>query len=243
MKIQKAVCSLLVALLAAAGAFAQAPQQDAETKSAVPELWAFHKVIFPIWHKAFPAKDYEAMRGFVPKVNDLAGKVYTASLPGIFRDKKDAWRKGVAYLKTTVEAFTAAASGPNRQALLDAAEALHAAFESLARIIIPVVPEVDAFHQTLYVIYHKFLPADDILSIRNAVPDLLAKAEAVVTASLPNPMSAKKAEYGKAAAALLESVKALAAVERACDIPAAVETIHTCYQALEKTFEGVHIPI
>ena len=243
MKNPKAFLSVLLALLAAAGTLPAAGPQDAETKSVVPELWAFHEIIFPIWHKAYPGKDVQALRGYVPRINELAAKVYTASLPGILRDKKDKWQEGVAQLKKSVDAYNAAAEGTNDQALLAAAETLHAMFEGLARIIVPVIPEVDAFHQVLYVIYHKFLPDTDFASIRDAVPDLLVRAEAVVKAPLPPQMSAKKEAYERAAAALLQAVRTLAAVELTCDIPAAIETVHTSYQTLEKTFEGVHIKI
>jgi len=43
--------------------------------------------------------------------------------------------------------------------------------------------------------------------------------------------------------AFLAAAGALAAAEMTCDIPTAIETIHTSYQTLEKTFEGVHIRI
>ena len=243
MKIQKVLLTVLLAFLAAAGVQASERPQDMETKSVVPELWAFHEIIFPIWHTAFPKKDCEALRGYVPRINELAAKVYAASLPGILRDKKDKWQDGVARLKKSVDDYNIAAAGKDDHALLAAAEALHARFEDLARIVIPVIPEVDAFHKVLYVIYHKHLPDIDIESIRSAVPDLLAKAEAVVKASLPPQMSAKKEDYRRAAEALLNAVQTLAAVELACNLPAAVEAVHTCYQALEKTFEGVHIRI
>ena len=52
-----------------------------ETKSEVPELTAFHEVIYPIWHTAYPEKDYQALRSYVPQIHELASKIYAAKLP------------------------------------------------------------------------------------------------------------------------------------------------------------------
>jgi len=162
------------------------------------------------------------------------------------RDKKAKWMDGVALLKKAVDDYNIAAAGADNQALLNAAETLHAAFENLARVIMPVSREVDAFHQVLYVIYHKYAPDKAYDKVRSAIPDLLAKAEAVVNASLPSAMSEKKEVFQKAAAALLEAVKALDAAATAGDrsgVETGIETVHTRYQALEKVFENVRIPI
>jgi hypothetical protein len=246
MKMKRLFVSTLLGLVFLAGIHVAALPQEAETKSEVPELWAFHEIIYPIWHNAYPKKDYQALRSYVPKVNELAAKVYAAPLPGILRDKKDKWAEGVAQLRKAVDYYAQAAAGKDDQALLNAAEALHARFESLARIIIPVIPELDAFHQVLYVIYHKYAPDKAYDKIRSVTPELLAKAEAVVKAKLPSGMSEKKDAFQKAAAALLEAVQALDAAGKARDrsgMDKGIETVHSCYQALEKLFEGVHIAI
>ena len=137
-----AIC-LIVLAAAAVPALAQ------ETESAVPELTAFHEVIYPIWHTAYPDKDIAMLKSLVPQVNELAAKVFAAQLPGILRDKQVKFDAGLAEFRMSVEAYNAAAKGTDDKAMLDAAEILHAKYEMLVRILRPVLKEMDDFHKVL----------------------------------------------------------------------------------------------
>ncbi len=216
---------------------AQTPAQDAQYS--VPALEAFHEVIYPIWHTAYPQKDMAMLRKLVPEIDRLAKGVADAKLPGILAERQDKWTAGLAVFEKSVRDYDAAAKGANDQALLDAAEALHANYERLVRIVRPVPPEVMEFHSALYVIYHKHLPGKDAPAVRAAVPDLLTKAEAVNKAVLSRRFEALKDKYAAAAAALLDAVRALAAVPAADDagLGPAVEKVHARYQDLEKVFD------
>lgn len=229
-----AIALLALAVVGSAPATAAGPAQ--ETESSVPELSAFHEVIYPIWHTAYPEKDAAALRSYAPEVKAGAEKIYAAQLPGILHERKAKWEQGVAELKKAVEAYLAAAAGANDEALLAAAEALHSRYEMLVRIIRPVLKEVDDFHKVLYVVYHKYLPANDFAKIREASSDLAAKAEAVTKASLPKRLEPRTAAFRKAASELYAASQALAAAEDA-SLGAAVEALHAQYQALEKIFE------
>ncbi len=211
-----------------------------ETDSQVPELAAFHEIIYPIWHTAYPEKDLAALKSYVPEIHKLAGKIYEAKLPGILRDKQARWDAGLAELKKAVDAYDAAALGQDGQALLDAAERLHARYEMLVRTIRPVLKEMDAFHQVLYVIYHKYLPDGKTAEIKAVSADLAAKAEAVTKATLPKRAEGKAADFQKAAADMLAAARALEAACRTgadAAVKDAVEVLHSRYQALEKLFD------
>jgi hypothetical protein len=230
-------CLWAIALILAAAAI---PALAQETESAVPELSAFHEVIYPIWHTAYPEKDIAMLKSLVPQVDELAAKVFAAKLPGILRDKQAKYDAGLAEFRQTVEAYDAAAKGTDGQALLDAAEALHAKYEALVRTIRPVLAEMDAFHKVLYVVYHKDLPDKKWDEIRAAAPDLKAKAEAVTQAKLSARLEAKRDVFNSAAAGLVEAASALAALGPKADgaaLEAAVLKLHTSYQALEKVFD------
>jgi hypothetical protein len=235
--------ALTVALGAASAAQDNVPaKQDMaqETKSEVPALTAFHEIIYPIWHTAYPSKDVKALKGFVPQINELAAKVYAAKLPGILREKEVVWKAGVAELKNAVEAYGAAAAGTDDKKLLDAAEALHAKYEGLVRALNPVLKEMDEFHQALYVFYHTYLPEKSYDKIRGESAGLLAKAEAVAKATLPTRLQAKSEAFGKAASELLAACKVLDAAGQGHDhagMEAGVEKVHTKYQALQALFE------
>lgn len=214
--------------------------QAEETESWVKELGDFHEIIYPIWHTAYPDKDYAALREYVPEVNRLAKNLFEAELPGILRDKKAKWDEGMEQLKKAVEDYNKAAAGEDDQALLDAAEVLHAKFEMMVRIIRPVLKEIDEFHKVLYVVYHKYLPNKEFDQIKTVTDDFIQKAEAITNAELPERLAAKAEDFAAAAQALLDASKKLQTVcmeEDSKAIEQAVEVLHTKYQALEKIFD------
>src|SRR4030042_3984569 len=158
---------LLVWLLIAAvvPALPQTPQAQ-ETESTVPELTAFHDIIYPIWHTSYPDKDYAALRSYAPEVKRLAEGIYSAELPGILHEKQAKWDQALAELRKSVDSYLSAAAGTDDAAPLGAAEVLHARSEMMVRRIRPVLREVDDFHKTLYVVYHKYLPDKDYARIK-----------------------------------------------------------------------------
>jgi hypothetical protein len=239
---KKRLFSAFLAWLMIAAVASASPQatQAQETESTVPELSAFHDIIYPIWHTAYPEKDYAALRSYTPEVKRLAESIYGAKLPGILHEKQAKWDKALTELRQSVEAYLSAAAGTDDAALLAAAEGLHARYEMLVRTIRPVLKEVDDFHKTLYVVYHSYLPAKDYTRITEACGEMLAKAEAVTKASLPKRLESKKEVFGQASAELLAATRALAETAKSGQkeaIAAAVEVVHTKYMDLEKTFD------
>ncbi len=235
MKLNRLIVVCLVALAAAA-----VPAIAQETESAVPELAAFHDVIYPNWQTAYPAKDIAMLKSLVPQVNELAEKVYAAKLPGILRDKQAKYDAGLAEFRKSVEAYNAAAKGTDDKAMLDAAEVLHAKYEMLVRVIRPVLKEMDDFHKVLYVVFHKDLPDKKWDNIRAAAPDLKAKAEAVIQAKLAARMEPKTDQFKAAAAELVKAAAVLADLGPKADgaaIEQAVLKLHSRYQDLEKVFD------
>ena len=239
--IMKKIACLIIWVLIACGShlIAGPGYQHDETDSNVPELMEFHKVIYPIWHNAYPKKDYAALRDYVDKINSLFKKVAAAKLPGILRDKKAEWQEGLEALKKTVEDYNKAAAGDDDAALLLAAEELHSKFEMMVRIIRPVLKEVDEFHRVLYVVYHKHLPSKDFTQIKALSGELKIKAEAITKAELPKRLAAKTDAFNQAAQELYAAAIAL---EKACGVgdgaavEAAVDHLHTRYQKLEGVF-------
>jgi hypothetical protein len=236
-----ALAAFFVILFSASAAGAAPLNSKAqETESSVPELVAFHDIIYPIWHTAYPEKNYSALRSYVPQIKSLAEKIYAAELPGILRDKEAKWKQGVAELKKAVDDYAAAASGTDDAALLQAAEVLHARYEMLVRITRPILKEMDDFHKVLYIVYHKDLPSKEYGKIKASAPELLTKAEAVLKAALPARLEPRKAQFEAAAAALYEAAKALAVAaetQTGTPVDAAVENVHTKYQELVKVFD------
>lgn len=232
----------VLSLVARALCFGQQPQHDlsAETKAEVPALTGFHTVIYQLWHTAWPEKDIALLTSLVPDIEQHAEAVAKAGLPGILRDKQQAWQQHVKGLQAIVGEYKAAVREKNGKRLLDAAEQLHAQYEKLVRVVRPPLAELDAFHTVLYSIYHYDLPGFNLEQIRKSMPELTAKMEALNKVSLPERKKKLEPAFVEKRAALAASVAALQhalASDGKETITKAIEAMHADYQALEHVLE------
>ena len=238
---------LLIGLLSASGVFAPAATSqeksvpgDGETTVRVESLDRFHEVIMPMWHDAWPNRDTEKLRALLPAVNKGIAAIASTGLPGILREKKKAWEKGVADLKAAGDAYNAAAARSDTQAFLAAAELLHARYEALARALRPPLKEIEEFHKTLYTLYHYELPAGTIEKIRLSAAILKTKMEALNRAVLPERLRGKTEGFNVARASLGLSLAAVDTALSANDdaaIRRAVATMHGKFETLNAVFD------
>ena len=219
---------------------ASATTIDPETEARVPALTSFHEVVYPLWHDAWPKKDVDALVALTPKVDAGVDAIAKAELPGILRDKKPTWDEAVARLVAIRGGYDAASAKKDGPALLDAAEELHAQFEKMVRIVRPALKELDAFHGTLYILYHRQLDPYAPEAVAQSVRTLKEKTGPLLSASLPERLKAKEAAFvsarGQLAAAVDEAVASLEGKDEKA-IRAAVDVVHTRYQEVEKVFD------
>lgn len=219
---------------------AQNTIDSTEITSSVPELYQFHDVIYVIWHEAYPAKDIAGLKGMVEKIQSYMAKINDAKLPGILKDKEAKWKDGLKVLNASAENYYNIANGNDDQAMLDAAEKLHADYEMMVRTLKPVSKEVDSYHKDLYVIFHKFYPAKDYNSIASIIDNMITKAEACANAKLPKRLENRMEEYQKTVKELVEKTTALKNALKTNDstvIDKAIDVMHSKYQDLEKMFD------
>jgi hypothetical protein len=215
---------------------------SSEITSSVPELMKFHDVIYLIWHESYPAKDIKALKNFVPEIKTSMEKINNAKLPGIAREKEGKWKEGLVEFNKAAEDYYKAAEGSDEQAMLNAAEILHAKFEMMVRSIRPVVKEVDEYHKILYIIYHKYFPDSNYGEIANVMDELIKRADDITKVSeekLVKRLKDKVSDYMLAAKELYEYTVALKEVLKSNDaskINPAVEKMHSSYQKLEGIF-------
>lgn len=229
--------ALALVLLAAPSS---ATTVDPETEARVPALSAFHEVVYPLWHDAWPKKDVDALVALAPKVEAGVAGIAKAELPGILRDKKGAWDSAVARLKAIAADYAAASAKKDGPTLLAAAESLHAQFETMVRIVRPVLKELEAFHGTLYVLYHRQLDPFAYDAVAQSVRTLDEKMVPLAAAALPERLKARQEAFLGARGALSAAVDAAVGTLPGKDekeIRAAVELLHTRYQELEKVFD------
>jgi hypothetical protein len=211
-----------------------------EINASVPALRNLHKVVYPLWHSAYPDKDFDTIKSLLPQMDTLVTDLDKAELPGILREKKGAWDEGKADLKATLEKLHAAAKADDQEGMLKATEAFHAGYERLVRTIRPVVPELEAFHQELYKLYHYYMPDYDLAKIREAAAAMTDKMGALKAAQLPKRLADRQEEFNADVKELETDVNELNATVKtdAKDkIQAAVEKVHTAYQKTEKMFD------
>jgi hypothetical protein len=227
---------------AAAVAATPAPGcSDAEIKADVPALSAFHEVIAPLWHEAWPNKDLARMKELLPQIKADVTTLQKTELPGILRDKQAKWDEGLAGVAASAGRLETALAANDQQGALDAAETLHSGFEGLVRTVRPRLPELDAYHQVLYRIYHYDWPGKDQATLRTHADELGVKCAALSGAKIPPRFVALEPKLREGFAALCAATGELkAAVAAGADeqaLGAAVEKVHAQYQACERLFE------
>jgi hypothetical protein len=233
------VAAAIALVLGCAGPSARAAS-EVETKASVPELSAFHEVIHPMWHEAWPARDTTTLRALWPEIRRHVAAIEKAELPGILRDKKEAWAKGVARLQAAEGAYGAALAQEAVEPKLAAAEEMHAAYEGLVRATRPPMAELARFHEVLYRIYHAVLPEKDEKALNEALPTLSARMDTLAKATLPARWAAARERFEKARRELAVKVEKLRREARKAAWQAkerAIEEMHEAYRQLEGVFE------
>lgn len=231
--------SLLVSACAEeSGSVPEVPKE--ETTRSVPELDTVHEVMVPMWHEAWPARDYAAIRTSVEDFEPLLTTLDGARLPGILQDEQARWDEQKALLMGSFRGMRAAAAAGNDEELLAHAEALHMNYEGLVRIVRPLVPELDEFHQHLYGLYHYYAPGYDLEKMRKAVDSMSAVMPRLKAVRLPERLADKKGAFDAAVTQLGGEVAVLLmAVEDPSreEVLEAMEEVHTAYQAVEAVFD------
>lgn len=218
--------------------FAQLPD---ETNGRVPELDAFHKPIYALWHEAWPAKDITELKRLFPSVDSAYNKLSTAVLPGILRDKQQQWDEKKTELGTAVSEYAQSIHGTDTSRILLAAERVHMLYEHMVRIVRPVTPQIDAFHRVLYSIHHYYIPEKNMEKIKTSADEMTVVMDSLERSSLPVRWSKKNDLYERRRKILSDGVKEYVIAVRA-DMPWSKlqkieNTLHGRYQMLEKVFE------
>jgi hypothetical protein len=219
---------------------AQVKHED-EINTTVPELKEFHTTIYEIWHNAWPNKDIAMLTKLLPDIQEGFSKLQNAKLPGILREKSDLWNQNLNSMAGIILEYKSSTERQDSVALLDAAEKLHTQYEKMVRTVRPVLKELEAFHQSLYILYHYYTPEYKYNLIKKSVNELSEKMVALNKAKLPERLKEKEAGFIKARKELAASVKQLKAAvkdkKNKTKIVKAIEAMHSKYQSVEAVFD------
>jgi hypothetical protein len=217
-----------------------AQEKNHEVNSEVKELMDFHDVIYQIWHTGWPEKNIELLSSLLPDVESGFAKIQKAKLPGILRDKKSKWDEGLSKFGKCVEDYKTAVAKKDSVGLLNAAEKLHSQFEMQVRIIRPVMKEIEAFHQILYMVYHYYSKDYNFEKIKESTAQMLAKVDELNKAKFPERLKPREENFNKAKLELAAAVKKLNDIvvsgSNEEDVKAAINSVHSKYEELEKVF-------
>lgn len=232
---------ILVLLLVVVFAFPMYAQHENEVSSDVPELSEFHDVIYQLWHVGWPEKDTKLLKSLLPEIEKGLEKIGRVQLKGILQDKAVKWSDGLKELNTTVSDYKSAVEKDDTQMLLDAAEKLHTKYEMLVRVVKPMVKEVDAFHQVLYMLYHYYAPEYNFDKIKEAAGEMKVKMVDVMSSKLSKRLEPRIEKFDFARKELDKAVNEFNDVVAKSDnkeaVVAAVDKVHHLYQELEKVFD------
>jgi len=236
------VAALLLLLPACGQQSGSVPEvPEAELAAEVPELDAVHEVMSPLWHEAFPAQDYEAIAAAVPQFEASLSALVDAGLPGILQDKQARWEEQKQILMDSYEGLKAAVDAGNQAEMLAYTEAFHMNYEGMVRIIRPVLPELETFHQHLYGLYHYYGPGYDLEKIEGAATDMAAAVPPLQAAELPERLAEHQAHFEMVVTDLGEAVDALMATlsdPTRADVDAAIDGVHSAYEEVEGIFDA-----
>jgi hypothetical protein len=217
---------------------------EAELTASVPELGAVHEFMRPLWHDAFPARDFAAIQELVPQFEPTLEALEAVELPGILRDKQTGWDEGKINLRAAFEGLKAAAAAGNEEEMLGYAETFHMSYEGLVRLIRPPSPEMDAFHQHLYSLYHHYGPGYDLEKIGTAAESMASAIPPLLEVELPSRLEDQQEHYGAVVIELGEAVDALIATledPSRGEVDSAIETVHAVYAEMEGIYtNGSH---
>lgn len=213
----------------------------AETSSEVPALSAFHEVIYPLWHEAWPNKDYAMMRELLPEVRKHVAALQAVTLPGILRDKAEAWGSGVRTLSTTLTQYEKAVAGNDEPGLLKAVEKLHSGFEELVRVVRPPMKELEAYHVELYKVYHHALPAEKWDDLTAGAALMAERCKELLAAPVPKRFAEQEKTLHQEMSLLCWRTKLLneaCAAKNWFDAPEAVKNVHSQYEKIAQMLGG-----
>jgi hypothetical protein len=239
---------VMMTLVGAVGTHAAEPVKGAapdscldETSSEVPALSAFHEVIYPLWHEAWPNKNYAMMKELLPEAQRHVTALQTVTLPGILRDKSDAWGSGIKVLATTLKQYETAAAKNDEPGLLNAVESLHSIYEDLVRVVRPPMKELEAYHVELYKIYHHALPDKNWDDLTVGAALMAERCKELLAAPVPKRFADQEKSLHQELSLLSWRTKILneaCAAKNWFDAPEAVENVHTQYQKIAEMLAG-----
>ncbi len=134
-------------------------------------------IIYPLWQRAYPAKNYSALFAAAPKMDSAMSDFYEMKFSSHYGSKIEAFKERRYNLLQSISDYKKAAEDNDSNAVYQLLPQIQAYFESTAAVLIPY--PYPAFDKALTLVFHF---ADSLPKIDN--PLTLAKATDSLTAAI-----------------------------------------------------------
>jgi vacuolar-type H+-ATPase subunit I/STV1 len=202
----------------------------------VPQLETLHKSIYVLWHDAYPNKNYELIKSTLPELETSVNDLSKAKLPDMMHNRQSIWDSEIKGLRDNLAGLKKSVAEDNKETMLTYTESIHSSFEKLVRVLRPKLAELDSFHEDLYQLYHKHMPANDISAIKALIPSMKDKAAELKQAKLTRGLAEKQAAFEQKVS---ELQNALVELEKTANkgnikkVNAAGEKVHSAYEQID----------
>ncbi len=172
----------------------------------------------------------------MPELEASVAELTKAKLPEIMHNRQEKWDSEIKGLNENLEGLKKSVSEDNKESMLSYTESIHSSFEKLARVLRPKLAELDSFHEDLYVLYHKYMPSQDIAGIKSLLPSMKDKANKLQQAKLSKRLAEKQDAFDKK---VTELQKAIGLLEKSANkgnkkkTIDAGEKVHTIYEQID----------
>ena len=175
----------------------------------VPQLETLHKSIYVLWHDAYPNKNYDLIKNTMSELEASVTGLSNAKLPEIMHNRQSKWDTEIKGLQANFEALKKSVADNSNEAMLANVEDIHSSFEKLARVLRPKLAELDSFHEDLYQLYHKLMPASDLAGIKALLPSMKEKATKLQQAKLTRGLAEKQPVFDTKVSELQKAIAEL----------------------------------
>jgi hypothetical protein len=204
----------LTSLLILCGLAMMAAAQDNSIQFASDKFEAFHEVMHPAWHDAYPAKDYAALIASGPKFEATYAPIAKLD-PAIKNEaRKASFMKERQEMGEWVAKYVAACKAGDSQKVYEIMPDMHWAFEEAMWMLQPMeFKPLDGILVTVDVILDMHIPSDNWDGIAGSTETLQMKLGHISDESFPPELAsvkdAVKADFIKAIP-MVEQMKTLA---------------------------------
>lgn len=168
------------------------PADRAEKKGYNP-FGEFHEILAPVWHSAYPEKDYDALLAAGPKFEEKL-KLITSMKPEFKSDYRHAqYDNNLKVFAMAVKRFADACREGDKEKAYELMPDLHNSFEMTASSLLPIsYPEFDGFVISFNLLYGSHIPNDNMEGIVGTSETLVEKVEKLTEETIPDELQDQK---------------------------------------------------